>query len=120
MHESAHAIGLRDCSNCRRGDILATYLTSRRDESNSFARPPTRNGRALTSLERAEFESHLPKLFKTEAATMEELKNYSFRRDLRITILFQLFLLFMPYDDLEEVDAPTTADVISRSSPLIF
>lgn len=44
----------------------------------------TPNGRTLTAAETAEFESQLPKLFETEAATMEELKNYSFRRKVRI------------------------------------
>jgi hypothetical protein len=55
-------------------NILSSYLSERR---------PT-DERTLTSAENTEFESFVPTLLETEAATMNELKNYTFRRDVLI------------------------------------
>jgi hypothetical protein len=41
----------------------------------------------LTNAERMEFESYLPTLLETEAQTMKELNNYSFRREVQIQTL---------------------------------
>lgn len=61
-------------------NILTPYLHG----LNLFAGNQLALARVPSSEEQREFESRLPKLLHVEAATMEELKNYNFNREVRI------------------------------------
>jgi hypothetical protein len=62
-------------------NILTRYLPS---QKHSAKIGEVAGARILTGDQIADFNALLPKFLSIEAATLEELKNYSFRRDVRI------------------------------------
>ena len=66
-------------------NIIAPYLSpARRQEAGMVRFGGTRPEGMLTNAERTEFNSYVPALLGKEAETMEELNNYTFRREVRI------------------------------------
>lgn len=62
-------------------NILAAYLPS---QSNGIRIGELAGARILAGDQIADFNSLLPKFLSVESATMDELKNYSFKREVRI------------------------------------
>jgi hypothetical protein len=73
-----HLIAVAGTTSVTEQNILAPFLTGGNLPVGSYI------SRVLTPDEQARVQSQLPKLLRVEAETMEALKNYSFKREVRI------------------------------------
>jgi hypothetical protein len=76
-----HLIAVARTTTVAERNILAPFLIGQKLSVSSHQLV---NGRVLTPDEQTQFQSQIPKFLQVEAGTMDELKNYSFKREVRI------------------------------------